>query len=339
MPQNAEGAKREKCTAFLGGKSSEMKSEGIATVAKQPKREIYPSAHERRAAFLSSLDKFHNIVYTNEKDREAITMDLKYQANEYRLRIDASRNSLRYPPHYQRSIELVYLHEGRSTAIISEKEYPLVKDDLLIIFPHQIHGFHNDERPYATILYFPADTVPIFRDLLNSTVPDEPIVHNASSIANLTQLFWHIIVAERAESPYRDTVLCAYFTALLGQLIPLLTLSPAPFQDNNTTRDLLHYCTTHYREPLSLTSVASTLHMHPNTISAIFNRHLHTSFSDYLNGLRIEEACQRLATTQESITDIATTVGFETIRTFNRVFKQHCDITPSAYRERAHQSV
>ena len=47
---------------------------------------------------------------------------------------------------------------------------------------------------------------------------------------------------------------------------------------------------------------------------------------------RLNYACHRLENTSDSITNICLDSGFESQRTFNRVFKERYKISPSDYR-------
>ena len=79
--------------------------------------------------------------------------------------------------------------------------------------------------------------------------------------------------------------------------------------------------------------LADELHLHRSYLSSVFSRQLHISFNDYINALRIEDACHMLRSTNNTRTAIAATVGFETTRTFNRAFQRSYGMTPSEYRK------
>ena len=60
----------------------------------------------------------------------------------------------------------------------------------------------------------------------------------------------------------------------------------------------------------------------------------HCNFSKYVNGVRLNYAVAALENTMDSITNICLDCGFESQRTFNRVFKERYKITPREYRKR-----
>ena len=68
-------------------------------------------------------------------------------------------------------------------------------------------------------------------------------------------------------------------------------------------------------------------------LSRMFAKTFHV-LSKYLNGVRLNYAVGALENTQDTITNICLECGFESQRTFNRVFKERYKITPREYRKR-----
>lgn len=88
-----------------------------------------------------------------------------------------------------------------------------------------------------------------------------------------------------------------------------------------------------YRDPLlSLSALAARIAITPNHLSQTLNDHLKTSFFDYVNRWRVEEAIARIETTQEPILNIAYDVGFNSRSTFNAAVKKQAGKPPSAFR-------
>ena len=55
-----------------------------------------------------------------------------------------------------------------------------------------------------------------------------------------------------------------------------------------------------------------------------------------MNGVRLNYAASILENTNESITTLSLEAGFESQRTFNRVFKERYKMTPREYRIKIH---
>lgn len=90
-----------------------------------------------------------------------------------------------------------------------------------------------------------------------------------------------------------------------------------------------------YQEPgYSRSDLARELETSEATLSKIINLHFNKSFPQLLSIHRIEEAKQLLHQTNEDIKVIAEEVGFNSLASFNRVFKELTGESPSAYRDK-----
>ena len=97
----------------------------------------------------------------------------------------------------------------------------------------------------------------------------------------------------------------------------------------------LRYIHRNYQNKLSLQEVSEELHVNSSYFSALFRQEISMTFTDYLNQLRIGQACHLLTDTEMSIMEIAVAVGFDDQSYFTRVFRKYKGITPHAYRKSA----
>lgn len=87
-------------------------------------------------------------------------------------------------------------------------------------------------------------------------------------------------------------------------------------------------------ENLSLTTVAHTLGIRSDQLSAILNKEMNTSFSLLVNEYRVREACKLMKESSDmNLLEIAFECGFGSRTNFNRVFKQLTDLAPVDYRK------
>ncbi len=90
----------------------------------------------------------------------------------------------------------------------------------------------------------------------------------------------------------------------------------------------------HAAEQLSLGAVARRVGLSPNYFSTEFKRAFGTGFSQHLVKTRVATAQRLLRASTLGISRVGEEAGFATTPHFNRVFKQHVGLTPSAYRAR-----
>lgn len=88
----------------------------------------------------------------------------------------------------------------------------------------------------------------------------------------------------------------------------------------------------HFREDLERETLSETVGIHPDVFSRNFNKHTGQSLIEFINSLRIEEAKRLLKDTDLAIIRIAMDTGFDSVRTFNRVFAGIAGMSPRDFR-------
>lgn len=91
---------------------------------------------------------------------------------------------------------------------------------------------------------------------------------------------------------------------------------------------------------ISLDSVAEELGINKSYLSKLLNAELDSSFSDYVNKLRVEEAKVYLKTPEfqnYTLIAIGLEAGFNSKSTFNAVFKKYTGFTPSEFKKVSNQ--
>ena len=100
-------------------------------------------------------------------------------------------------------------------------------------------------------------------------------------------------------------------------------------------RRVIDFIREHYASDLSREGLAAAVDLNPSYLGRLFVSFTGEKIGEYVNRLRIEEAIRRLATRDARVIDIALSVGFESLSTFNRAFKRVTGTTPTEYQKRA----
>lgn len=90
-------------------------------------------------------------------------------------------------------------------------------------------------------------------------------------------------------------------------------------------------------EDLTLSVLAALLNVPDKKLSVLLNQNMSTSFYDYVNGFRINEVKQKMALPESdkyTLLAIAYESGFKSKSSFNRIFKNGTQLSPSEYRKR-----
>lgn len=94
-------------------------------------------------------------------------------------------------------------------------------------------------------------------------------------------------------------------------------------------RDLIHENSS---APISLSSIAETVGVHPAHLARTFRRHYRRTVGDYVRRLRLDNAVRELTKAEKSLAEIALTAGFYDQSHFSHAFKLHLGVTPAEFR-------
>lgn len=107
----------------------------------------------------------------------------------------------------------------------------------------------------------------------------------------------------------------------------------APAAPQDVFDELTVYIRNHFEQDLRLNDLAGSFYITPNYISRLFRQRLGTTYTDYLNGLRLEKANTLLTQTGLSVEQIAQTCGYNDAQYFCHVYRKYTNRTPLQYRK------
>ena len=99
---------------------------------------------------------------------------------------------------------------------------------------------------------------------------------------------------------------------------------------------MMRFIHAHYQEQISVEDIAKVTHISKRVCFRLFRENLHMTPVEYMTVYRLRNACQGLANTNESITQIAYHCGFGSGSYFGKLFREHYGCTPAAYRKSWH---
>lgn len=101
----------------------------------------------------------------------------------------------------------------------------------------------------------------------------------------------------------------------------------------DTVWKIVMHVADHFKEEMTPDSVSQQMFLSTDTIKKALQSNLSLSFHELLQRVRMLYACSLLKATALEIGYIAAYAGFDSLRTFNRNFKEYMGTTPSRYRE------
>ena len=235
-----------------------------------------------------------------------------------------------FPPHMHSFIEFFYVLEGEVSVKVGRAERLMKEGDCVLIFPNQVHSYTTATDNRGFIILFSQTFTGIFLQMFYKYRPENPFLTADQVPADIR------LAAEKMLNPsnrFNRPVSSAWLQVILANIMPLYTLVESPnAPENETIFRVMQYIVENYRSPLTLKTVSRALRISEYYLSHLISENLHMNFREYVNGLRLDYAIQLIQSTRLPLTHIWTEAGFESQTTFNRVFKQVMNVTPSQYR-------
>lgn len=260
-------------------------------------------------------------------------MKLFYQDYQ-RFQFTKRAQHLDFAPHLHDAVEVFFFTQGSSTVLCGSERFRLGAGDVFVAFPNRIHGYENSEDIQGFLLIIPVKPyLQVYRKMLMDQLPEQPYL----SAGNWEQSG----LRELLELAYQDRkltseqVMQGYLQVIVGKLLSLLTLTQAPAEGDDALKRVLMYLNTHYTTPVSRQELARALGYNESYISHVFAGRMKTTIPEYINSLRVQDAARLLKETDYSVTQIASELGFGSIRSFNRVFLKQTGLSPKEYRQNA----
>jgi len=160
---------------------------------------------------------------------------------------------------------------------------------------------------------------------------------------DLAQLSGNItaLQAQSIETVLRLTFIYLVITSLFRVFYPTLVPHVGPLaKPYDPNQDLPHVAAlrklldegVHREMRLNRAALAKKMGIGEHHLSRVINHHFKMSFNELINGYRIEDAKRRLKEEAVPVTTIAFAVGFNSIASFNRVFKEQVGMSPTEFR-------
>ena len=218
-------------------------------------------------------------------------------------------------------IEFIFGLEGPLEVTVENNTYILNKGSCMVIMPYQVHSYLTRTSSEVFFIACPPDYISEYKQILTTTVFVPPI----SPFDSVTSG----IISELIHSDFKDDFKkkALLYYSLSGFFNNCESVERLPIEFDVFRRGIAHI-SEHFKENITLESVASSVGVTPSHLSRVLNKGNTSGFSNLLNTLRIYHAKQLLETTDLSVSEIAFESGYNSIRNFNRFFYRHFGCTP-----------
>lgn len=250
-----------------------------------------------------------------------------------------------YPKHWHTSTEIIMPEQNEYQVACNGKIYELNVGDILIVPPGVVHTMPAKEGVrYIILVNLSNSSMSQSLDSLFAFI-QPAIVISPQSHLPIYQMCRNLIAESIDEyfgnEPFKEI---AAYSSLLKLI--LLTgrcrtsqndlYQSVPSRQQEYVQNfmaLCEYINANCTEEFSLSEAAWTAGFSKFHFSKLFKNFTGTTFYSYVNERRISHASMLLLNSEKSVTDIAISSGFNSISSFNRIFKIIKGCTPSEFRK------
>lgn len=249
--------------------------------------------------------------------------------------------------HQHEEIQVCLIIEGEGTLIVGDTINYYEKDDVLIIGSNIPHVFKSDlqasETSHMLSLFFTRQS--FGNDFFE--------LEELKELYNFFKRSKHGFKIISKQEEAKNLFLQLENTTKLNRFIILLQLLKTTtsanykslssfvydkkYTDNegNRMRNVFEYTMNNFEKTISLETISEIANMTKNAFCKYFKKRTNKTYIQFLNELRIENACKLLLSENDySIIEISEKSGFNNISNFNRQFKAVKAINPTTYKNR-----
>ena len=247
--------------------------------------------------------------------------------------------------HFHNYLEIGYCYHGRGELMIEDRTY-VYSDNMFSVIPENI--------PHTTIsapgnickweflfidikgfIRAEMDSEDLSAEQIIRIINKRGTLKTAQNHPRLNELILKIIDECRNERMYYKESLKGYLKAFVIEVLRLDEERERAGGAKITTfvRDAIEYINLHYAEDVKMADVANACGLSESHFRRMFESSMHMKPVDYLNMVRIDEACRLIRRGDRSIEHVGLTVGYETPSTFIRNFRKLTDMTPKEWRK------
>lgn len=235
--------------------------------------------------------------------------------------------------HSHHFTELFYILSGTGRFIFEDRSAPISAGDFIIINPNIVHTEISSESDSLEYIAIGFEGFTFNREKEKEGRPGVFIHPNKTD--QVSQLFDKLIAEVLRQDIFYETYCQNLLEVLLIYLIRHgdYKIDKTDNKPINSHIFAVKQCIEeYYKQDITLDDLAEVSHMSKYYMAHSFKESFGVSPIEYLNNIRINEACILLETTNFTIAEISDFIGFSSQSYFSQSFKSKLKITPSKYR-------
>ena len=262
------------------------------------------------------------------------------------------------PWHFHPEIELIHCIKGKGTTFIGNSIRALEEGEVLLIgrnVPHtrqrdpDYYSTHPDEEPESIVVQFREDFLgERFFDVREFLSVKDMLARALRGVKFLGETRRHIsdrlLLIRGLQGAARIIELLSLLDLMarsqeFNYLNTINYISDAHEKSSQKINEVYLYTIGHFREPISLSTVASLTGHSTVSFCRYFKTRTRKSYVQYLTEMRVAFACQQLMDGSVDVGQVCFSSGFNNLSHFHKQFRRLVGMTPGEYMKRSTKKV
>jgi len=283
------------------------------------------------------------------RDMDYSTYEIYDFDNSSAFNMSTGYKERNYQMHWHSYGEFLLVGPGETNIYqVGKNIYHLSEGDFVLAWPMQMHGIIDADREHSLVIQFSNAFINSLFDLQRimhlyrnlHVVRSDAHPELASRLRDIAGKMKEIFFSGEDDREIRCCMLLMEFMLTLfdhrGELDPELIKSEQTEYTDDVKRRMIKV--TDYiknnltADDLSQGAMAEMVGISRDYFSRIFKNVTGMNYNKWLNMIRLEKASELLAQEGRTLTEVAMLSGFQSIPSFNRVFREEKGMAPGEYR-------
>lgn len=228
---------------------------------------------------------------------------------------------------FHSQIELYFIDDGEMEVTVNSHRQVLKKGEMYVALSYDAHAcrtpVYSRSSAFIIPIYLCEEFIAATKDKRVTTpfICDPEVVHKIKSC-----------IAEINRENINEIKLMGYIYVILGTVMDNICFESKQVPiDSQFSSKLLFYINENFKNDITLASLSATFGYNQAYISRHFKACFDTGINQYITMLRLKNALMLMHENKHNITYCAMESGFNSMRTFYRVFYNEFHCTPKEY--------
>ncbi|MBE7722855.1 AraC family transcriptional regulator [Lacrimispora indolis] len=248
--------------------------------------------------------------------------------------------------HFHDLMEIGYCHWGDGEVMLGQEQVPFSGHSIMIVPPRLPHTTNSVEgtKGYWEWIYIDMEKTvcevygydPMLQRTILKRLHRTGYLLPGDENPALSILVLGIMEEVRHKKPYYKESIRGYLYAFMAELLRLSDDEERIRKGRSRDAVLtgaLDYVAAHYAKEIKINDLAEACSMSESHFRRVFEEGMNMKPLDYVNLVRVQNACELLKKTDKSMEEVGAESGFASISAFNRNFRKLLDISPYQWKK------